>query len=694
MESVKPPDAVNWTGNVDCEWRTFKQRFTLYLQALGLDTKPDARKIALLLTVVGPQAVEVFNTFVYADGEDKDKYDTVVQKFDEHCSPKKNETFERYVFRARIQQPGESFDTFLTDLKLKAKTCSFGVLQDSLIRDQVVFGISDKKVRERLLRETELTLAGTVKICHASELALQHAKTFGDGVRDSAAVAAVYPRTDKRRRMQAKGPKDANSETFSCKRCSTRHAPKQCPAYGKVCNKCKGQNHYVKQCFSKGKQGRAERVHAVEETALCDTFFVGMVMQEETMLKDEKSHVNRVEQDKWTVPLLVNGTVIPLKLDTGAKANFISNRDISTMKIKPCIHPETSLLKAYNGQPITTKGQCKLKVVVKGKEHNLMFVVVPEGHDTLLGDEACEKLGLVKRVYSINISPRDNVETIVDQYPDVFKGFGVLPFTYRIQLKDDAQPVVHAPRKVPAPLRDKLKQELERMTTLGVIKKVEEPTEWVNSMVCVKKQSGYLPVCMDPKDLNANIKREHYQIPTRDEITSEMAGAKFFIKLDASQGFWQMKLHEESTRYCTFNTPFGRCSFQRMPFGISSAPEVFHRTMEHITEGTEGVRVYVDNIILWGSTLEQHNEQLIRVLQRIQRYGLKLNRAKCQFGVNEIIFLGDKLSAAGVGPDESKVKAILEMPCPADRKGVLRALGKINFIGKFIPNLSSKTVHL
>lgn len=105
----------------------------LYLQAIGLDNKPDARKIALLLTVAGPQAVEVYNTFVFATADDKEKFDVVVAKFDEHCSPKKNETFERYVFRSRIQQPTESFDTFLTDLKLKARTCNFGQLQESMI---------------------------------------------------------------------------------------------------------------------------------------------------------------------------------------------------------------------------------------------------------------------------------------------------------------------------------------------------------------------------------------------------------------------------------------------------------------------------------------------------------------------------------------------------------------------------------
>lgn len=91
--------------------------------------------------------MEVYNTFVYTEGEVKDKFDRVVQKFDEDCLPKKNESFEWYVLRSCIQQPAESFDVFLMDLKLKARTCNFGVLQDSMLRDQIVFGIKDIKVQ-------------------------------------------------------------------------------------------------------------------------------------------------------------------------------------------------------------------------------------------------------------------------------------------------------------------------------------------------------------------------------------------------------------------------------------------------------------------------------------------------------------------------------------------------------------------
>lgn len=128
-----------------------------------------------------------------------------------------------------------------------------------------------------------------------------------------------------------------------------------------------------------------------------------------------------------------------------------------------------------------------------------------------------------------------------------------------------------------------------------------------------------------------------------------------------------------------------------MPFGIISASEIFHRAMDNMLEGLEGVRCYVDDVVVWGSTLQEHNERLTKVLQRVRENGLKLNRAKCQFGVQDITFLGDKMSARGIEPDERKIKAILGMPRPTDKKGVLRVMGMINFIGKFIPNLSVRT---
>ncbi|XP_072366256.1 cartilage matrix protein-like [Scyliorhinus torazame] len=127
-----------------------------------------------------------------------------------------------------------------------------------------------------------------------------------------------------------------------------------------------------------------------------------------------------------------------------------------------------------------------------------------------------------------------------------------------------------------------------------------------------------------------------------------MANARIFTKLDKSQGFWQMQLNDSSRQLCTFNTPFGRFCFNCMPFGIISVPEIFHRIMEQMTEGIEGVKVYVDNIIIWSTTREEHIEHLKQVFKCINKYGLKLNQSKCF----------------------------------------------INFLGKFISNLSARTTAL
>ena len=269
-----------------------------------------------------------------------------------------------------------------------------------------------------------------------------------------------------------------------------------------------------------------------------------------------------------------------------------------------------------------------------------------------------------------------------------------LPFKHSIVLKENAKPVVHAPRRVPVALRSQLKEELQRMEQLGVISSVDEPTDWVNSMVVTKKPNGKLRVCLDPRDLNQNIKREHYQIPKREEIYAEMANACIFSKLDASTAFWQVALDAESSKLTTFNTPYGRRRYNRIPYGLCSAPEVFHKIMEQIMENIDGVRVYLDDTLIWGTTVEEHDRRLAEVMKRVEQYGLLINKEKSEFGVKEITFLGDHLTEHGVKPSAEKVRAIVEMAVPTCKEDIQRMLGTVNYVGKHIPNLSSQTVAL
>ena len=135
------------------------------------------------------------------------------------------------------------------------------------------------------------------------------------------------------------------------------------------------------------------------------------------------------------------------------------------------------------------------------------------------------------------------------------------------------------------------------MEKLGVVERVHEPSDWVNSMVTVIKPNGKLRICIDPRDLNKAMKREHYPTKTIEEVISRMPNAQVFSVLDASSGFWQIELDSDSSKLCTFNTPFGRYRFKRLPFGICSAQDVFQDAMSSIFDDIEGVEVIVDDIL-------------------------------------------------------------------------------------------------
>lgn len=145
-------------------------------------------------------------------------------------------------------------------------------------------------------------------------------------------------------------------------------------------------------------------------------------------------------------------------------------------------------------------------------------------------------------------------------------------------------------------MKPKLKKELEKMEKMGIIKPIQEPTDQVNSLVIVEKQNGRLRLCLDSRDLNKAIKREHYKLPTAEEIFAEMNSPKYFTKLDASNGYWHIPVDEESSKLLTFNSPFERFSFTRLPYVIHSASEVFQVQVAKIIEGINGTRNSQDDI--------------------------------------------------------------------------------------------------
>lgn len=195
-------------------------------------------------------------------------------------------------------------------------------------------------------------------------------------------------------------------------------------------------------------------------------------------------------------------------------------------------------------------------------------------------------------------------------------------------------------------------------------------------------------MCLDPKDLNKAIKREHYKIPTIQEIATEFAGKTVFSTFDLKDGYWQVQLDEESSLLCTFNSPFGRYRFTRMPFGIKSASEVFQKKNEEAFSGIPGIHIVADDLIIAAENNQEHDHILTQVLQRAKDRNIVFNLDKLQLRVNEVKYLGTIVTPEGIKPDPSKVRAILEMAAPSDKAGIRRLLGMINFLAPHIPNMS------
>ncbi|XDV25073.1 hypothetical protein PO909_029054 [Leuciscus waleckii] len=302
---------------------------------------------------------------------------------------------------------------------------------------------------------------------------------------------------------------------------------------------------------------------------------------------------------------------------------------------------------------------------LKVNEHTAVFKIDTGADVTVLSEDVFQKwefpaLGLVARVDTVAL---DSVERVKEQFPALFKGLGKMEGEYKIELKADGKPFsISTPRRIPLPLMSKVKKELTRMEEMGVISRVEQPTDWCAGMVTVPKPGkDEVRICVDLTKLNESVKRERHMLPSVEHTLGQLEGAKLFSKIDANSGFWQIPLAKESALLTTFLTPFGRFCFNRLCFGISSAPEHYQKRMSQILEGLDGVLCQMDDVLVYGDTQAQHDTRLLAVLGRLQEAGVTLRGEKCEFSKSHIKFLGQIIDAAGVRADPNKVRAVTDM---------------------------------
>jgi hypothetical protein len=485
MEVLKPPQQLDLhTGNVAETWRKWRNQFKVYFDACELSKKEGATQCAIFLHAAGPEAMEVAETFQWAEGEDPKDVRQLMAKFETHCEPQKNIVFERYQFWSRGQHDGESVDTWITELRKMAKRCEF-TEEESMLRDKMVFGVRDVAMKERLLREPKLTLARALELCRAAEASREQVRTMtasGTAVSSDTHVDVLrkYPRGGNKRqpdrfKQHSDCFKQQSTERInSCRFCGRNHDRGKCPAYGKRCRTCGGRNHFDSVCESRqsssGKAGKhanfdskfkkrsqhSKQVNQIDEyDSDAEQLDVNLVRNGLFIGTLGNSHT-----DKWQDLLIVNGVKCVFKLDTGADANVLPQSIVAKTGCLDDIRPTSQPLRAFGGAKIMPLGTIQLQTVCPRTQISMMitFYVTETADVPILGKVGCEQFKLVQRIFSVDTPTIPSVEHLINDYADIFTGLGKFEEPYRITVDPAVKPVIQPCRKVPFSKQSQLKE--------------------------------------------------------------------------------------------------------------------------------------------------------------------------------------------------------------------------------------------
>ncbi|UYV75303.1 K02A2.6-like [Cordylochernes scorpioides] len=538
-------------------------------------------------------------------------------------------------------------------------------MTEEMIRDRLVLGIIDKQTKRQLISDPQLTLQKAIDVCKANESANKQIENLTKNTQEEVNKLNIRKKTVNQNKMKKNIP---------CRYCATfhEHNRQKCPAWNQTCRKCNKKNHWAKVCKSRMRTVQSlESQNSNDEQEDCYSLeYVSEISARKLMTKLE---------------LELNGykESIICQIDTGATVNVLNFADLCKIMQdgNPSLKPSYIKLRCYGGEILKPRGQIKINCSHQSKQHPIVFQVIDHWEKPILSAETCQKLNLIEiKADLCKIeSTWTKQKNLLDKYKDIFEGIGCLQGEYKLETDPTIKPIKQAPRRVPITLRKELKEKLIDMEKKNIIAKVDYSTDWISNLVLVKSTKK-LRICIDPRELNVALKRAEYSIPTIEEIIPNLQNAKIFTVVDTKDGFWNVKLSDESSNLTTFWTPFGRYKFLRMPFGLKTASEEYQRRLYEIFQGLEGIEIIADDILILGKgdsyeeALKDHDRNLENLFKTARQANLKFNINKVKPRLKE--------------PDPEKVKALKEMPHPESITELKSFLGFATYLCKFMPNIS------
>ena len=673
---VPPFDPNGDASSIYQRWTRWLRGFEIFADASGCTV--DRQKRQLLLHCAGLETQEIFFTFPAPILE---TYAATAGKLTEYFKPAKNVPYNRHNFRQAKQEDHENMAQFVTRLKQLAVDCDFGDKLDENVRDQVIDKCSNSQIRTRLLAESDLTLAKCLTLAAAKEMSEQQSQDIGG---------------EKAFSLRHKKSSHTTSP-LQCTRCGEGgHQSDDCKiTRNQTCHECGYRGHFASQCFSKGKKKegkvpdeKLKKKHKRKSKSKPLRF----VEEREGDSESSEEYAFAVGSNNEKVKVYIEGEPVSMIVDSGASVNILNtNAAIRLKKAGVQFEKCKKTIQPYGSPSITAVQMIRAKIRLEdGENMSAEFLVIQGEQPSLLGRKTSEALGVLR--IGVNFVE----STVLDSYPGITDGIGQLKdFEVKIHVDPSVTPVARKHSRIPFHLRSKVKEELDKLERQDIIEKVDskDATEWVSRIVVAPKpkKPNEIRLCVDMREANKAIQRTRHVTPTVEEIISDLNGAKFFSKVDLKAGYHQLTLNKSSRSITTFSTHDGLYRYKRLSFGINSAAEIFQHTIQTVIADLEGAKNVSDDIIVYGRDIEEHDRNLHKLLSTLQKAGLTVNRAKCEFRKSEIEFYGFVFSADGLRPDPAKVEALKQAQEPKNSSEVRSFLGMAQYSARFIPKFATIT---
>lgn len=564
MGAVGPVAFEFGTYGIDgaLKWRKWLRGFEVFAKANKIEEPRE--KCNWLLHYAGEKVQDVFfslpelkekakRTGPLASGyvkAGKDEYQVAVDRLNEFFAPKQNESYERLMFQQLKQEKDESIAMFEMRLRAQAERCEYGEQCDSIIRDQMTLNCSSTALRQRILERSTDSFDKIMKMARSFEAATMQSKAFDKGGKEQNSSEAVC-------KIDAKPRATYVQKSFSgeCNRCGGRghksFEPK-CPAKGKTCAKCGGQNHFARKCFSQeGKSNKKRAFPAKTEVKEEDSSVVEKKRKmDETKVRsiEESNEVHQVEEyddvfcvfseeNPNVIGCTLGGVGINVVVDSGSKFNIVDRESWEKLKrekieVFEIKKNSDKAFRAYGGQRLNILGTFRSEIVVGSKKEIADFFVADNKGKILLGLETAMKLGVLKIGQDVN-----KIE--VEQ-----AGFNAIKdVVIDIPMKEGVKPIIQPYRRVPAAVQKAVDAKINEMLNDKIIERVDGPSKWISPLVIVPKGDD-IRICVDMRRANEAVERENHPLPTMDDFLTELQGARIFSRLDVKNAFHQVMIDE------------------------------------------------------------------------------------------------------------------------------------------------------